>query len=483
MGNAFNWLNEKIRMVFEKYFECEENKEKEISSLPVESLDWLLKPVEEFSGRKDLNEEEKIILLIALAPYLSPQTLDWFAMRNENLNRPYTEFGIEGEGCFLPTCETAAFVLSAGDLEKRLEAMAYFDPDYWLYASGILRLRRSGESPLASIRLDVSTAFLHRLCGKSEREKTFGKGKGGRLDVKEACESPCRVCGSFCCKMLHLTDFTLESLLDLDKIGYYLNFEHIEVILSQEGKCTVYYVRPCRFLNEADDTCVIHNDAEQPSICVHYSPYRCFYRGVEEDQKRIVNGNIWLNQARLKKLKELSLFGEDRRITKLPAYGDLCRVLDGIPYALEEERNVGPGREVQPMAYPCSHCSGWCCQTLVFPQQKPQNYGELDYRKYVLGFPGVEYWMTEDSWFLAVHTRCLHLEDGNRCSVYGTVDRPLFCRYFDPCKCQVKRLMNSSDRLSIIYEDYSKLCNYIRFDRSDCITAMPSLRKLKEILG
>ncbi|MBN9382187.1 MAG: ATP-binding protein [Chitinophagaceae bacterium] len=107
---------------------------------------------------------ERIILLLALAPHLQPHLLDVFFTRNADYDRGFTEFGgIKGQnhGGFLPTGETAAFILAADSLEKRFSLLDLFGMDHFFHKFNILTLVRSQmEEPLLSGMLRISTEYL-----------------------------------------------------------------------------------------------------------------------------------------------------------------------------------------------------------------------------------------------------------------------------------------------------------------------------------
>ncbi|MDO7883976.1 ATP-binding protein [Hymenobacter cheonanensis] len=87
-----------------------------------------------------LNWHERLVLALALAPHLRPQALDPFFGRNGLYDRPFTEFGgLRGKGHagFLPTGETALFLLAGADLTQRLP----YQTSLWAH------------SPLATARL------------------------------------------------------------------------------------------------------------------------------------------------------------------------------------------------------------------------------------------------------------------------------------------------------------------------------------------
>jgi hypothetical protein len=66
---------------------------------------------------------ERLVLALALAPHLRPQLLDPLFLRNSTYDRAFSEFGglrSKHHPGFLPTGETALFLLAGGDLAARL---------------------------------------------------------------------------------------------------------------------------------------------------------------------------------------------------------------------------------------------------------------------------------------------------------------------------------------------------------------------------
>ena len=122
--------------------------------------------LEKWAG-KELSWEEKIVLLLALMPHVSPQSLDLFFILNKNLDRPYTEFGGwkgTSHTGFLPTGETAAFLLALNSEEKRKVVVNLFDQSHWFYKENVVRLEgQGGGEPYLSGKLCVSDEFLAKV--------------------------------------------------------------------------------------------------------------------------------------------------------------------------------------------------------------------------------------------------------------------------------------------------------------------------------
>ena len=123
--------------------------------------------MEAVTGQTDTNFEERIVIMLALMPHICPQILDIFFVQNKNFDRQYTEFGgWKGlsHGGFLPTGETASFILAGEDVEKRKEVIHMFSKSHWFYGKNILRLEGAGEGePQLSSQLRVSEEFLSRV--------------------------------------------------------------------------------------------------------------------------------------------------------------------------------------------------------------------------------------------------------------------------------------------------------------------------------
>lgn len=121
-------------------------------------------------AERETTVQEEVIFLLALMPHISPHSLDILFMRNAELDRPYTEFGgWKGlsHGGFLPTGQTAVFVLSAVEPNNRAETMRILGREHWLYKENILRCEGQGDGePMLSGRLVISDEVLSELVYK-----------------------------------------------------------------------------------------------------------------------------------------------------------------------------------------------------------------------------------------------------------------------------------------------------------------------------
>lgn len=129
------------------------------------------KELEEVCGQA-LTFDEEVVVMLALMPHVCPQGLDIFFANNKNFDRPYTEFGgWKGlsHGGFLPTGETAAFILAGEDVEKRAEVMRMFGKEHWFWRNNVLRVEGQGRGePFLSGQLRVSEEVLSRILYRRE---------------------------------------------------------------------------------------------------------------------------------------------------------------------------------------------------------------------------------------------------------------------------------------------------------------------------
>lgn len=122
--------------------------------------------------RREMAFDEQVVVMLALMPHLCPQGLDIFFVNNKNFDRPYTEFGGwrgVSHGGFLPTGETAAFILAGEAENKRLEVMRMFGKEHWFWKENVLRLNGQGRGePFLSGQLRISEEVLSRILYQEE---------------------------------------------------------------------------------------------------------------------------------------------------------------------------------------------------------------------------------------------------------------------------------------------------------------------------
>ena len=117
----------------------------------------------EFLSRCELSTDERLILLLALAPHLRPQLLDVFWSRNQATQRGFSEFGgaTAFGNAFLPTVQTALFLLAGDALTERFRIVPMFDAGQPLARLDVLHtVAAAAGEPGAAAALQVSQRFL-----------------------------------------------------------------------------------------------------------------------------------------------------------------------------------------------------------------------------------------------------------------------------------------------------------------------------------
>lgn len=169
------WFNQMLTTALQLYFQqgCEYSSIEEVTP-PDDG--WL----EEVTGRQDITFSERVVVMLALMPHTSPQSLDIFFVQNKNFDRQYTEFGgWKGlsHGGFLPTGETASFILAGEDMERKKEVIRMFQKDHWFYTQNILRLEGASEGePFLSGQLRPSEEFLSHVLLDREYKPDYNIG-------------------------------------------------------------------------------------------------------------------------------------------------------------------------------------------------------------------------------------------------------------------------------------------------------------------
>ena len=102
----------------------------------------------QFILHHELEEIDRLVMIIALAPHLRPSIFDIFFTKNKQYDRYYAEFGgVKGEkhNGFLPTGETSAFIIAGSDLIRRFELYKCFEEEHVLAQQNIISIGFTNE--------------------------------------------------------------------------------------------------------------------------------------------------------------------------------------------------------------------------------------------------------------------------------------------------------------------------------------------------
>lgn len=131
----------------------------------------------EFLHFYKLSVDERLIMTLALLPHIYPQALDQFFTRNTSTERGFTEFGgLKGSSHsgFLPTGETALFLLAGTDLGKRFKSQQLFDEDHIFNKHKILWISPPpSNEPFFSGQLMINEDYVDLFSGGKLRKPGF----------------------------------------------------------------------------------------------------------------------------------------------------------------------------------------------------------------------------------------------------------------------------------------------------------------------
>ncbi len=113
-----------------------------------------------FIKKYGFSPSERIVLMLALASEVRPQLLDILFSKNKMYNRGFTEFGgvVDNRHAgFIPTIQTALFILAGDDLVSQFSASTFFDRHHPFRRQAILDLDTSNKyEPFTSSPLRLS---------------------------------------------------------------------------------------------------------------------------------------------------------------------------------------------------------------------------------------------------------------------------------------------------------------------------------------
>jgi ATP-dependent 26S proteasome regulatory subunit len=134
-------------------------------------------PYADFLDLHAFNYDERLVLLLALASEISTHSLDPFLTKNSLYDLSYTEFGgykNSDSAGFIPTLQTALFLLCAGDTQKVLEKRKLFNESGKLFQSGILASKERDALGM-DMRLVLSKNTLHTILALEEHAYDYAK--------------------------------------------------------------------------------------------------------------------------------------------------------------------------------------------------------------------------------------------------------------------------------------------------------------------
>ena len=128
IADELNWLAAVMALRLRLYF-GQETEQKEVRDIVPQTLAQGQGRYCDYLMDNGLGFEERLFLILSFVPYLKPQLLDCFNVKNSDTGQRFVEFGCEENtmGCDLkPSLETALFLLAGDRVEERLRLAKFF---------------------------------------------------------------------------------------------------------------------------------------------------------------------------------------------------------------------------------------------------------------------------------------------------------------------------------------------------------------------
>jgi hypothetical protein len=177
LTKEMKWLAEVIDTRIKLYF-SQDSDYKDIYDIPLPEIEENDSVYASITNLYQMAFEERIILALALAPHIQPHLLDIFFMKNSTYDRGFTEVGgIKGQnhGGFIPTGETAAFIIAGIDLEKRFNLISLFSENHFFRKFKILDLiHTQPNEPFLSGVITLAPEYLSYFTSGVSHKPDYG---------------------------------------------------------------------------------------------------------------------------------------------------------------------------------------------------------------------------------------------------------------------------------------------------------------------
>jgi len=163
LEREYRWFRQVLEWRLRNYFQQDADPGG-LQDLPPPGLEPGASLYARIVGHYAMGTAERLLLLLALAPHVRPQALDFFFTKNSLYDRGYSEFGGwlgQSHGGFLPTGETALFLIGGDRLADRFCLLPLFDADHYFHRHNILKLDTvKNHEPRLSGALQLSEEYL-----------------------------------------------------------------------------------------------------------------------------------------------------------------------------------------------------------------------------------------------------------------------------------------------------------------------------------
>lgn len=166
LEQEMNWFYKVLEVRLSLYFEneCSYNS---IEEVPMPDFSGLASDYARLVELHKMTMGERLLLILTVIPHLRPQLLNLLLIHDKTIDKPFVEFGGwrgATHGGFLPTGETAAFLIGGDDLMKRIYVFSLLKSDHFFSRDGILSIKGGCyEEAYLTAPLVLSHEYFHRL--------------------------------------------------------------------------------------------------------------------------------------------------------------------------------------------------------------------------------------------------------------------------------------------------------------------------------
>lgn len=145
---------------------------KSIDQIPVPELDYHDSEYASFVKQNNLNFAERLIIALSLLPHAAPDVLKPLNTAKNDFNLVETKM----KGLFLPTGETAMFLLAGNEYYERMQYYHLFELDHVFYKKSVLDLIDPNDnSPASAGILKINKSYLDLFTVNKFRKPKFSQ--------------------------------------------------------------------------------------------------------------------------------------------------------------------------------------------------------------------------------------------------------------------------------------------------------------------
>ena len=165
LERELSWCTEVVVSRVKLYFN-QECKYANVDEIKEPALDDDTNAYCRFVRKHALSREERLTVIMACVPYLKPELMDCFQVKNNNTGERFSEFGCISNSTndeLVPTLATVLWLIAGDDIEKRLELASELIGSHILRRTQILKSLPGQTDSFSTWRLSLNRELLDLL--------------------------------------------------------------------------------------------------------------------------------------------------------------------------------------------------------------------------------------------------------------------------------------------------------------------------------